>query len=83
MFSTKMSEASMESSLNKVFFEISMRCTVKILGNVHEVRERYEGVTRGGIFTLIRSPGIDSKESIPPAFVARRAGTTTLFQLGS
>ncbi len=64
-------------------FEISMTCTVKILLNVHADRERYEGVTRGGIFKLIRSPGIDSKESIPPAFVARRAGTTTLFLLGS
>jgi hypothetical protein len=25
----------------------------------------------------LRSPGIDSKESIPPAYVAWRAGTTT------
>jgi hypothetical protein len=36
-----------------------------------------------GIFKLSRSPGINSKESIPPAFVAWRAGTTTLFLLGS
>jgi hypothetical protein len=34
-------------------------------------------------FKLLRSPGIYSKESIPPGFVARRAGTTTLFLLGS
>ncbi len=34
-------------------------------------------------FKLIRSPGIDYKESIPPAYVAWRAGTTTLFLLGS
>jgi hypothetical protein len=27
----------------------------------------------------LSSPGVDSKESIPPAYVARRAGTTTLF----
>ncbi len=27
-------------------------------------------------FYRLRSPGIDSKESIPPAYVARRAGTT-------
>ncbi len=33
------------------------------------------------IWKLIRSPGIDSKKSIPPAYVARRAGTTTLFLL--
>jgi hypothetical protein len=25
---------------------------------------------RGGIFKLLRSPGIDSKESVPPAYVA-------------
>jgi hypothetical protein len=37
----------------------------------------------GGIFKLIMSPGFDSKESIPPAYVARRAGTTTLFLLDS
>jgi hypothetical protein len=38
---------------------------------------------RDGIFELLRSPGIDSKESTPPANVAWRAGTATLFQLGS
>jgi hypothetical protein len=35
---------------------------------------------RDGIFKLLRIPGIDSKESIPPAW---RAGVTTLFLLGS
>ncbi len=30
-----------------------------------------------------RSPGIDSKESIPPAYVAWRAGTMTLLPFGS
>jgi hypothetical protein len=34
-------------------------------------------------FKLLWSPGIDSKESIPPAYVAWPAGTTTLFLLGS
>ncbi len=34
-------------------------------------------------FRLLRSPGIDSKELIPPGYVAWRAGTTTLFLLGS
>jgi hypothetical protein len=38
---------------------------------------------RDGIFKLLRSPRIDSKEWIPPAYVAWRAGTTTLFLLGS
>ncbi len=36
-----------------------------------------------GIFKLFRIPGIDSKESIPPAYVDWRAGTTTLFLLCS
>jgi hypothetical protein len=34
-------------------------------------------------FKLLGSPGIDSKESIPPAYAAWRAGMTTLFLLGS
>ncbi len=34
---------------------------------------------RARIFKLLMSPRIDSKESIPPAYVAWRAGTTTLF----
>jgi hypothetical protein len=38
---------------------------------------------RAGIFKLLWSPGIDSTESIPPVFVAWRAGTATLFLLGS
>ncbi len=37
----------------------------------------------GGIFKLLRSPLIDSKESILPAYVAWRADTMTLFLLGS
>ncbi len=38
---------------------------------------------RARIFKIIRSPGIDSNESVPPDYVAWRAGTTTLFLLGS
>jgi hypothetical protein len=34
-------------------------------------------------FKLLWSPGIDSKESIPLAYVALWAGTTTLFLLDS
>ncbi len=34
------------------------------------------------IFKRLWSPGIDSKEIIPPAYVAWRAGTITLFLLG-
>ncbi len=32
---------------------------------------------RARMFKLLRNPEIDSKESIPPAYVAWRAGTTT------
>jgi hypothetical protein len=39
--------------------------------------------SRDGIFKLLRSPGIDSKESIPPAYVAWRAVKTSLFLIGS
>jgi hypothetical protein len=34
---------------------------------------------REGIFQPLRSPGIDSKESIPPICVARWSGTITLY----
>jgi hypothetical protein len=40
-------------------------------------------VNRARIFKRLWSPGIDSKERIPPAYVAWRAGTITLFLLGS
>jgi hypothetical protein len=43
----------------------------------------YGELSRDGIFKLLRSPGIDPKDSIPPAYVAWRAGTTTLLLLGS
>ncbi len=39
--------------------------------------------TRARIFKRLMSPRIDSKELIPPAYVARRAGTIILFLLGS
>jgi hypothetical protein len=39
--------------------------------------------TRARIFKVLRSSGIDSKESIPPTYVASQAGTTNLFLLGS
>ncbi len=42
-----------------------------------------ENQVRARIFKLLRSPRINSKESIPPAYVAWRAGTATLFLLGS
>ncbi len=45
--------------------------------------QRAAVANRAGIFKLLWSPGIDSRESIPPVYVAWRAGTTTLFQPGS
>jgi hypothetical protein len=39
--------------------------------------------TRAGIFKPLWSPGINAKASIPPAYVAWRAGTITLFLLGA
>ncbi len=36
-------------------------------------------LARARIFKRLRSPGIDSKERIPPAYAARRAGTITLY----
>ncbi len=43
----------------------------------------WKGCTAGraGILKLLRSTGIDSKESIPPAYEAWRAGTVALFLL--
>jgi hypothetical protein len=38
---------------------------------------------RDGIVKLLRSRGIDSKESIPPSYLTWWAGTTTLFPLDS
>jgi hypothetical protein len=40
-------------------------------------------LSRAQILELLRSPRIDSKESIPSAYVAWRAGAITLFLLGS
>ncbi len=36
-----------------------------------------------GILELLSCPGINSKELIPPAYVAWQAGAATLFLLGS
>jgi hypothetical protein len=50
-----------------------------------EPRNRFIGIysARARIFKPLRIPGIHSKESIPPAYVAWRADTITLFLLGS
>ncbi len=46
-------------------------------------QHRPESAIRAGIFKPLWSPGIDAKASIPPAYVAWRAGTITLFLLGA
>ncbi len=48
-------------------------------GMEEEVREK----NSARIFKRLWSPGIDPKEWIPPAYVAWRAGTITLFLLGA
>ncbi len=42
------------------------------------VRVHIVTIEKDGILKFVRSPGIDSKKLIPPAYVARRAGTTSL-----
>jgi hypothetical protein len=39
----------------------------------------HAAVSEARIFKRLWSPGIDSKETIPPAYVAWRAGTINLF----
>ncbi len=58
--------------------DIPIRNNVLLRLDVKQAHEAWDD-----IFKLLRSLGIDSKESIPPAYVAWRAGTTTLFLLGS
>jgi hypothetical protein len=41
-----------------------------------EVRLKEDSVSRAQICKRLRSPGIDSKELISPAYVAWRAGTS-------
>ncbi len=45
--------------------------------------DQQESVLRARIFNFLGSPRMGSKESIPPAYLAWRAGTTTLFLLCS
>ncbi len=71
--------------------EASVRCLRPSLGKKWPPMETFGFLasilylfeSRGGIFKLLRSPVIDSKESIPPVYVGWRAGTTFLFLLGS
>jgi hypothetical protein len=51
----------------------SLSNAIKYLPSGFGMRHKY-----GEIFIILRSPGIDSKESIPPAYAAWRAGTKTI-----
>jgi hypothetical protein len=53
------------------------------LKNLAKNRQHRGGELRARTFKCLWGPGIDSKEFIPPAYVAWRAGTITLFLLGS
>ncbi len=59
-------------------------CAVRFFSSLVSAREdAILKVNWARIFKRLWSPGIDSKEWIPPAYVAWRAGTITLFLLGS
>ncbi len=59
---------------------IIRQCLMVTGGETHVVKEEK---LRARIYKLLGSPRIDYKKSISPAYVAWRAGTTTLFLLGS
>ncbi len=58
---------------------IQSHCPLSITAPMIE----YMLVFRAGIFKPLWSPGIDAKASTPPAYVAWRAGTITLFLVGA
>jgi hypothetical protein len=68
--------ASCFGQLRRTF--LSLYFNVKIVDNYRDI-----GTHRDGIFKLLRSIGIDSKESIALSLVAWRTSATTLFLLGS
>ncbi len=56
------------------------------IGSLESILELLKGKNfglRARIFKRLWSPGFDSMASIPPAYVAWRAGTITLFLLGA
>jgi hypothetical protein len=57
--------------------------TADVIGNSGKAAFFFKNDNRARIFKRLWSPGIDSKELIPPAYVAWRAGTITLFLLGA
>ncbi len=71
-----------------VVFNYMSRSLSPNLYTFKDPMSRFQGIDSASlacaiIFQLLRNPGIDSKGSIQPAYVAWRAGATTLFLLGS
>jgi hypothetical protein len=64
--------------LKTYIMKSALYCTYRTLRNAVQYLDY-----RARIFKRLWSPGIDSKEWIPPAYVAWRAGTITLFLLGA
>ncbi len=63
---------------------VSVRARVEVtVLTEHALAPPETELYRARIFKLLWSPEIDSKGTIPPPYVAWRAGTTTLFLLGS
>ncbi len=70
--------------LNKFFSYTLLTVEHKFFSRYAKTSRPYSAILYGArIFKRLWSPGIDSKEWIPPAYVAWRAGTITLFLLGS
>jgi hypothetical protein len=61
------------------------RCMAKRVGMVGKllVRLLATAAPRARIFKRLRGRGVSFKQPIPPAYVAWRTGTITLFLLGS
>ncbi len=69
--------------MSAVKFRYSRRWVAKLITRTCLLRQLSGFVSGDGIFKLLRSPGIDSRESISPSYIAWRSGTATLFLLGS
>jgi hypothetical protein len=60
-----------------------MTSTLVILKLMYDCARHSDSGSEPEFVNVLKNPGIDSTESTPPAYVAWRAGTITLFLLGS
>ncbi len=81
-FQCQTSRTKESSKLKLKFYRTGPRQNPTFYSRTHTVSRSWPW-TRARIFKRLWSPGIDSKASIPPAYVAWRAGTITLFLLGA